>query len=121
MDPEVDSELVALQSMFEGTNMTLLALSLALLDAGVINKERLIEIIDSLHGILAAEFVGKFGDLSDAEIALNSLRGWLDGSEWKQGLVVEHLHKLEKSEFFRSQMRLVNSKHNQQRFQGDDE
>lgn len=110
MDFETDMELLALQGMFEGGTMANAAIVLALLDAGVIDKGRLLDIIESLHGILAADYVGRLGDFEDAQLALENLRGWLSGPEWRPGQVVEDLRKLETAEFLRSQMMLANSK-----------
>lgn len=111
MDFETDMELLALQGMFEGGRMANAAIVLALLDAGLIDKGRLLDIIESLHGILAADYVGKLADFEDAQSALENLREWLSGPEWRPGQVVEDLRKLETVEFLRSQKMLANSKH----------
>lgn len=114
MDEETDREILALQGMFEGGQMVPVALVLALLDAGVIDKGRLLDIIESLHGILAADFVGRLGGVDDAETALDLLRRWLDGSDWKAGQVLEQLQSQERAEFLRSQMKLKNAKRRRQ-------
>lgn len=111
MDEETEEEVIALQSMFDGSRYGLLALALAMLDAGVIDRRRLLAIIESLHGILAADYVGAIGSGDDAEVALNRMREWLDGFDWRAGSVVEELHKIETQEFLRTQMKLANSRH----------
>jgi hypothetical protein len=114
MDEETEDEIIALQSMFDGGRLTSVAIALALIDAGVIDKGRLLNIIESLHGILAADYVGRFGDISDAELGLASLREWLDGSHWKPGQVLEFLRTHEAAEFLRSQTMQANSKQRRQ-------
>ena len=111
MEEETDIEILAVQCMFDGGRLAPVAVALALIDAGVLDKGRLLDIIESLHGILAAEYVGHLGDIGDAELGLRSLREWLDGFDWKQGRVLEELRTQESLEFLRSQMRLANSKH----------
>ncbi|CAK7257509.1 conserved protein of unknown function [Shinella sp. WSC3-e] len=110
MDEETDELILATQSMCDGQNMAIAAIALALIDKGAIDRVRLFDIIESLHGILAADYVGALGDIGDAEVGLSRLRAWLDASDWKEGKVVEELHKLEGAEFLRSQLKLANSK-----------
>ncbi|WP_257317230.1 hypothetical protein [Shinella pollutisoli] len=110
MDEETDELILATQSMLDGQQMAIAAVALALIDKGSIDRARLLGIIESLHGILAADYVGALGDVGDAEIGLSRLREWLDVSDWKEGQVLEELHKLESAEFLRSQLKLANSK-----------
>ena len=92
---ELDVEVLAVQTMFEGTNWALGAVALALIDAGAIDRERLIDIIESLRAHLQADAYGNLGDVQDAELALDSLAAWISGSEWREGAVVEDLRQRE--------------------------
>lgn len=97
---ELDEEVAGVQTMVKGCNVAIAALALALIDAGAVNASRLTDIIESLRVQLHADAViENIGDVRDAELALEHLRGWLDARDWTEGQVVEDLHLLESVAF----------------------
>jgi hypothetical protein len=103
----LEDEVIAVQSMFDGGTMAPLAIALALIDKGLIDANRLIEIIDTLHAILALDYELKLGSIEDAEIGLTRLRDFLDAGQFEPGKVLPMLRMLEASDNAASQLRQI--------------
>ncbi|MDF1778769.1 MAG: hypothetical protein P1V13_22325 [Rhizobiaceae bacterium] len=106
MDDDVDIELVALQSMIDGGSMAHIALALALIDRGVIDKDRLLSIIGSLRTILEATYHERLGESDDATVVLDLVDDFLSSSVLTAGRVVEDLRRQE-SEAYRALQRIL--------------
>ncbi|WP_319775519.1 hypothetical protein [Breoghania sp.] len=91
----LDTEIVGVQTMVSGTHCAIAAVALALIDKGLIDTGRLIDIIESLRSNLQALMAGDLGDVEDAELALDSLCAWISGSEFQEGKVLEVLQAQE--------------------------
>jgi hypothetical protein len=98
---DLDTEILGTQTMVMGTHCAIAAVALALIDKGLIDKGRLIDIIESLRSNLQAEIVGDLGDVQDAEVALDSLLAWISGSGLTEGKVLDVLREQEAAEFLR--------------------
>lgn len=91
---ELDTECLAAQNFAAGATWAAIAVAFALIDADVIGKRRLLEIIDSLHTVVAGLSAGD-GDVEDVLLGLEQLRGLLEVDEVRPGRVVEYLRTTE--------------------------
>ena len=103
---ELDTEIVAVQNALKGTHMAIAAVALAAIDAGAIERKRLIDIIESLRVLLqAALVIENLGEPEDAENPLDILLSWLNAQEWKQGAVLQGLYQEETAQFLQLLLR----------------
>lgn len=90
---DLDTECLGAQTMAEGAMWATLPAMLVMIDAGLIDKGRALAIIDAIHGIASA--TDRLGDVQDATLGLERLRGFLEGIDLQPGSVLEKLQAIE--------------------------
>ncbi|MFC5423328.1 hypothetical protein ACFPOB_27685 [Bosea eneae] len=100
---ELDRELVAVQHTAYGAFWPATAVALALIDSGVLDKAKLMEIIDDLHDVATAWAEPGYGE--DATQQLEQMRQLLEGEAWASGQVRPLLRRLLNAEFLRAALR----------------
>lgn len=105
MDDDVDRELLALQASLHGNAFATAAIALALIDKGLVDKNRLLDIIESLRTLLALDYEDRLAEAADTEWALDEVSQLLELQEWRAGRVVEDLRTRESEGFLVSRSR----------------
>lgn len=101
MFDEMDRECLGAQMMAVGAYWPSIALALAMVDAGLIEKLALLKIIDSLHSVVLAWASDGLGDPRDEALGLERLREFLELKEMRPGQVLPELGLLERAEAWR--------------------
>ncbi|MDQ2084554.1 hypothetical protein RA307_30600 [Xanthobacteraceae bacterium Astr-EGSB] len=92
---DLDNECLAAQTMAVGAIWPSVAVAYALIDKGLIDKRRLLEIIDSLHTVVAGLTAGDLGDVEDRLRGLELMREFLEFDEVQPDRVLEFLRTTE--------------------------
>lgn len=106
---DMDTEVLGAQKLAVGAFWPPIAVACALIDAGVIDRMRLLEIIDSLHALVTAEAVDDLGDPEDVGLGLEKAREFFDLHELTRGSVVRQLREMERGEAARLLLRMRRS------------
>lgn len=88
---ELDTETLAAQAMAEGSAIPIAGIALALIDANVIEKDRLLSILDSLDSRFRADYEDRLAEPDDFLSVLDFVREFVAGSKWTSGQVLEGL------------------------------
>lgn len=91
---DLDTELVAVQDVAFNAYWPDLAVALALIDSDVIDKQRLITIIDHLHDFVSVD--AEPGRAAEAAHSLGAMRDILELPYFSSGQVLEELWKVQK-------------------------
>lgn len=95
---DMETEVLGAQTLARGAFWPPIAVACALIDAGVIERLRLLEIIDSLHAMVTAEAVDGLGDPEDVGLGLEKFREFFDLHELTRGSVVHQIREMERGE-----------------------
>lgn len=98
---DMDVEVLGAQTLAMGAFWPPIAVACALIDAGVIERLRLLEVIDSLHTLVTAEAADGLGDVEDVGLGLEKFREFFDLHELTRGSVVRELREMERGEMER--------------------
>jgi len=110
MNEEEHDEVADLQAMVHGNTTLSVALCLTLIDAGVIDKNRFLDIVESLRSMLASNCKLMGWDAIPADIPVELFLATLTTAEWEKGKVLEKLHAMEKLEAIKAQPESGNDK-----------
>lgn len=94
---DMDVEIVAVQKMAEGAAWPSVALALALIDKGVLDKGEMLDIIDSLQSIVRALEVPETATVDEALLGLRRLAEALEGFDPQPGQVQHQLRRDEQA------------------------
>jgi len=103
MNEENHDEISDVQAMMFGNVTVSAALALTLIDAGLIDKNRLLDIIESLRSLMVKNCETMSWSHECADIPVELFLGlWID-TDWKKDEVLEKLHVMEKLNAMESQ------------------
>lgn len=109
----LETETLMAQASAEGNAIPIVGIALALIDAGVIEKDRLLSILDSLDSRFRADYEDRISESSDLLSALDFVRQFLSDSKWTSGQVVDELQLAETMSFAMMLERLKNTEDNE--------
>jgi len=103
MNEEDHDEISDLQAMMFGNVTVSAALALTLIDAGLIDKGRFLDIIESLRSLMAKNCEAMSWSYECADIPVELFLSLWTYTDWKKGEVLEKLHVMEKLNAMESQ------------------
>ncbi len=95
---DLDVEVLAAQDIASSAPWPSIALACALFDAGLIRKDRLLNIVDSLLSVLTSLTADRIGDPDDLTYSLSVFRNFLEEADLRPGEVAERVRSWDEAE-----------------------